>query len=100
MQPKLIWKSGIIDVRRTENRIEKYLLLNMLQITLAYPNIDSIVHNPSIVKGSLFSPIVRRLSILNSHQVHAINFIFMVVTASLLEPPFDKIVSKLFCTIL
>jgi len=42
MQPKLMWKSGIIDVRRTENRIEKYLLLNMLQITLAYPKIDSI----------------------------------------------------------
>ena len=38
MQPKLIWKSGIIvDVRRTENRIDKYLWLNMLQITCAYP---------------------------------------------------------------
>ena len=30
-------KSGIIDVRRTENRVDKYLLLNMLQITLAHP---------------------------------------------------------------
>jgi hypothetical protein len=59
MQPNSSGKSGIIDVRRTENRIEKYLLLNMLQITLAHPNIDSIL-NPSIVKSSLFLTILRR----------------------------------------
>jgi len=57
MQPNTSGKSGIIDVRRTETRIEKYLLLNMLQITLACPNIDSIL-NPSIVKCSLFFTII------------------------------------------
>jgi len=72
MQPNSCGKSGIIDVRRTETRIEKYLLLNMLQITLAYPNIDSIL-NPSIVKCCFHQNSGEKLSKLNFH-LPAINF--------------------------